>query len=310
MSNKYYSILVGGKKPQEVEVGFLDKNTGLPKGKTDKATIAIGSVSIPNYSSVWAKLEEKQGKLTGEIEFLTWGAAGGSATEIRYLPNCKSLSKQYQEQVAKLNPGENDMEIILKIGVNDFNRDTQGGLIKMLEHHSLNSDNSSRDPLNENIIFSNHDPKSRVAKKTTEISERNTATGIVLLAKEDAQTLLVLAEIFGLDPKRQSGDLEEELLTRADEKSKTFNLVLSNAKSKARQLLDKAASYNLLDAKTAQGEIHYTDGSKREKLFVGIDEEAKDKFAFVVDSYLSPATFNAFKILDKKVKSYEKDRME
>lgn len=306
MSKKYYSILVGGREPQKVEVGFLEKSTGLPKGQTSKALISVGKISIPNYSRVWGQLlKDKAGKETGEIKFMKWGEDGGQVVEIRFLPNSKSLSKQYQDNVLKLKPRDEDSEIVLNYGINNFDTVTEAGKIEMLKRHTLNGDNESRDPNNNDISFEEHDADKRVKDKTRAIEERNTATGIVLLCKEDSGALVVLAEIFDLDTKAQNDVLVEELLSKADFNPRLFNSILSDAKAKARLMLDKAVQYKIVDIESVDEEIQLITDGGRKKLFTEIEKGTKDKISWVADSYLVPDVYDAFKLLSQRVSAHE-----
>lgn len=307
MSKVYYSIMVGGREPSKVEVGFLEKTTGLPKGQTAKAVIQVGTISLPNYSKVWGKLIKKGSGdvLTGGINFMKWGAEGGELIEIRYMPNCTSISKLYQDNVVKLKPQEQDAEINLRYGRNDFDSTTKAAFIEMLKHHSCNKDNESRDPENTDVLFAEYNAKAKNSQKTKDIANRNIATQLVLKCKEDDGYLKVLAQMFELDPASQPDDLIEELLTKADEQPSEFNSVIRDRKQEYKYIFETALSQQLIDVKTIKTEILVITRGGKDKLIVDIDEDVKDKIQWVADNCLNPKVFDAITRLSGLLKESE-----
>lgn len=139
MTKKYYTIKVGVAKPQIVEMGEINKATGLPMGKTEIAESVVGKITIPNYSKAYGIPERNDGdKLTGNFTPLEWGDEGGEVVELRYASNCNSLLKLYQEQI-KLNfNGDAEAEITLLYGLNMYDPVRDRNLIRMLQLHTYN----------------------------------------------------------------------------------------------------------------------------------------------------------------------------
>lgn len=305
-NNKYYSIFVGGREPQKVQVGFLNKS-GLPDPNVSDATIAVGQVSIPNYSKVWGKLKEKNGKITGDIEFMPWGKEGGGVIEIRYLQNCTSLSRQYQEEL-KLKPQDSDAEIKLSYGINDFDYSTERLKIEMLKYHTCNGNNAGRNPSSNDILFTEHNPENRMKDKISLIDERHKAEEVVFTVKDNKASLAIVSELFGLDIKQQDGDLVEQLFDKATSNPKLFNYIVEDGKQKVIALLKKAEEYLMLDSATIKDEILLVTESGKKKL-IAFPADVKNKFIWIADNYFEADVYEAIRSLSKEIAEYEKNKL-
>lgn len=303
---KYYSINVRGKEAKVQEVGYLDKKTGVPTGPTSKVRYVIGAITIPNYSVVWGELVQKDGKPTGEIKFMKWGAEGGLPIEIRFLPNCASLSKLYQDTVLKIVPRPEDGEIALKMGINNFDRVIDKLLIEMLEHHTLNGDNESRDPNKRDIFFYRHNAAKRLAKKTEAAEIRKKAVDIVFEVKDEYKRMIVLADVFNIDKKLPDDEIITDLLTRAEEEPRAFLQVMSDTVSNAKQLLKKALGYKLIDLRP-ENEVHLSSDGNKIQLFKDVQGKGEDKINWIAEHQFSAEVYDPLIKLAQEVAAYERN---
>lgn len=250
-SNKYYTIKVGNTEGELIEVGELDRESGLPKGPPQKAIAPPGGTAIPNYSRVWGKPEKtKEGKYTGEWEPMEWSAQGGEVLEIRYLKACKSLLVAYQKQVG-LAPGLEDMEIDLPHGITDFDERAEPLLVQMLKLHSCNGASPCRDPDNQVVIYTDFDEKVMVKKRIAKGETLYEAMGHVMTIKNDTNALRVLAAICGLDPKKQNNVLVDELLMFVEQAPDKFLANRHKYRDYVRQIMLRAIDFGLVDLSTS-----------------------------------------------------------
>lgn len=296
---KYYSIMVMGAVPSEVEEGFLNKTTGMPDGQTSKMIMQVGAIQIPNFSRAWAWQELKNGIPTGHIEFHKWGQkhdlgkkeqAECRPVEIRYLKGCTSLDKQYQDNVLKMRVADEDAQISLVNGINDFDIATQGPLIEMLKHHTFNKDNASRDPNNRDLLFCDYNPENLNKSQVSDMKRRNMAETIVLEAQGSEAKLVVLANLFELDPKAQDEVIFNGLL----EEVKNFDQflrVIDITKLRFKFILEQLQSNRVLEF-TQDGDAVLIIDDTRDFLYQGI--QATDRILFLSENVLEPEVYEAY----------------
>jgi hypothetical protein len=258
-AEKYYTIKVGVSEPQEVLVGQINKTNGLPEGTPQVALSVLGAVALPNYSRIYAKRERSaDNKPTGRFEPKPWGAEGAEITELRFLPNCNSLDKLYQESIG-LKAGERDGEIILANGINDFDVSLSPLLVQMLKLHTFNGDNVYRDPSNQSIKYHEYDEAKVVSKTAKSDEQLYEAMQVVMSVKDNTQKLKVLAQVHGMDGLRQDAMLVADLLQKAKTNPGKFLEDQSNFSRIANATLVKANDFQLLDL-ALPGEVRTVEG--------------------------------------------------
>ena len=278
-----------GREPSEAEEGELNKSTGMPAGTTSKIRLQVGAVAIPNFSVVWAKKLGTKDKPTGGLEFMPWGAAGGEAVKIRYLQGCSSLDRQYQTQVLKLELTDEEKNesayIDLDIGINDFNMEvTDPMLIEMLKHHTYCEDNVSRKKDSKSILFKLYNPSKVNASKIEAMRATKRATDYVLAAEGDTERLVVLANLFELDPQSQDEVIFGELLEILDDDSSRVLKVIDLNKAKFKHQLQSLEERKAIEY-TMDGEIYATVEDERSLVGKVVDDEGKP-----VKDYIGLAT--------------------
>lgn len=310
-AEKFYSIKILGPEAPVLQFGELNKVTGAPKGQTYPGRIPVGTISLPNYSRVWGKMEVKEGKETGNVEFLDWGNPEGSVVEIRYLANSRSLSKQYQDNIQKLKPAESELEIVLLTGVNNFSYDTDALKIEFLKHHTYNKTNASRDPKNEEIHFEEYSSNKNLKSRFEASSTREKAEAYLKDAWNDEGMARAMARTFGLDEGSQVEDILDELFNWMERDTKQFMHIIADATTTAKAIYERAQEYGLIDSQTIKNEILVLlPGKMKDKLFTDIEDWAEDKLKFVLDNYFRPKNFDGFTKLKSMVEKYEIDKLD
>lgn len=291
--------MVLGAKPTEIEEGFLNKTTGMPDGKTEKLVLQVGAIHYPNFSRAWAWQETKNGIPTGKLVFHKWGekhdlgkkeTAECRPVEIRYLKGCISLDKQYQDNVLKMRVTDEDAQIVLVNGINDFDTAVEAPLIEMLKHHTFNKDNISRDPHNRDITFQEYNPANLNQTQKSEMYRRNKAERIVLEAEGSEERLVVLANLFDLDPKGQDEVIFQELLKEVLD----FDGFLRNidiTKARFKFMLEQLQNNRVLEF-TPEGDAVLVIDDAKEFLYKGIKDG--DKIQFLSDNVLEPEIYEAY----------------
>jgi hypothetical protein len=293
---KYFSIIVQGKQSSEAEEGEFNKTTGMPAGQTVKVKVQVGSVSIPNFSRVWAKRlrDKKTEVLTGEIQFLKWGTAGGEMVQMRYLEGVPSLDKQFQKTVLKIELSEEELNeaayIDLNIGVNDFASDVDPLFIEFIKHHTYNEDNESRKPTNTNAIFAIYNAEKITKNKVEEMRQKQRAQNYIIAAEGETDRLIVLANMFELDPKLQNEVLFNQLLEILEEEPKRVLDVVKHHETKFRTLLNSLQDEGVIVEH--EDDLVEVIDNKRDFLYKGIDQ--KDKVGYLVNNLTDPTVFAVY----------------
>lgn len=252
MSKKFYTINVFSGNPSEVLEGTLNATTGQPQGKTTKVIMQLGEVNIPNNSNIWGieKKDAKTGKRTGEITALPWGEKGGARIQIRYCKNSSSLSRKFQELEENIKElPQEDTEITLKVGLNEFDENESAELVQMLKWHTLNQDNESRDPSIVTTVFENYSGSIKIQKKTNAVIARRAAEDYIIAAKGIEDGFAVLAVMFGLNPSQDDDIIEDQLWEKLDEGADAFLEIIERKKNIAQSVLVEA-----VEAKVLHGE--------------------------------------------------------
>lgn len=306
MSEKYYTIKVGGEKPLEVQAGTINKLNGQPGPDAVAAVAMVGEIAIPNYSVIWAKEGKKGDKLTGEITPLEWGADGGGLVELRYLKNCQSINKRYQEQ-EKFRVTNEDSEISLYIGLNEFSERTQKNLCLMLQLHTYNGSNVSRDPTKHHIRFTNYEPEKVMNVQASFIELRQNAETLVIQSKFHRKKLENMAVIFDLDKRQLDETIFNQLLTFT-QKPDLFWEIMNAEKAKFNNTLSKSLELGLIDMGVPNVVMLVRNG-KKDYL---IDSETPiegdsnaEKIKFMLGNLIEPAIFEGLNLLFAELQKYE-----
>ncbi len=304
-TEKFYTINVLGAPKAEGEIGELNKTTGLPAGKTEKVIIEPGYSSIPNYSNVWAKQERgKDEKFTGKIKFLEWGDPEGGEVAIRYLKNSDSLDVMYQSQV-NLKVRDEDTQIILQVGINEFDVRQDARLIQMLKYHTFNRDNISRDP-RKDILFEEFNGSQRSEKISSRINKQREAEDYVLDAEATENGLSVLADIFGLDVRAHNSVLYDTLIEKAQSKADDFLNVINERKERMLEVLSFANEKGLLISEKG-GEIQLKESlsAKAKPVLPGTLLEGENLPVFLLDRFTDVAVFDLITKVTSVVASFQ-----
>jgi hypothetical protein len=278
--------MVMGSVPSEIEEGFINKTTGLPDGKTEKMILQVGAIQIPNFSRAWAYQEMKNGVPTGELVFHKWGEKHDVGKKqfvdchpvpIRFLRGCNSLDRQYQDTVLKMLVTDEDAQIGLVNGINDYDTTTQGMLIEMLKHHTYNKDNSSRDPNNREVLFCEYNPQNLNRSQVSDMKRRNTAEQLILEAEGNTEKLVVLASLFEHDVKAQDEVIFNKLLEEVKNYD-NFLRVIDITKLRFKFMLEQLQANRVLEF-SQEGDAILIIDETRDFLYKKI--EATDKMQFL-----------------------------
>lgn len=302
-TQKYYVINVRGDKPTPVEIGRLNPDTGVPTGPTETTYMQIGSIAIPNYSEVWGRLlVDKQNKPTGEIEFLEWGDSKGTLLRLRCLKSAASLHIDYQDNVLKLKPRDEDGEIELRLGTNEFRYSDQALLIQLLKVHYMNESSKSRNPNGKTVVFEDYSGDARLANRNKIIEERQIAERIILDRAGEVDGYSVLAGIFGIDPLMDDAFIQEELLDKLAGKEgvDAFMTIVQRAQQKTMNVLLEAIEMKVLSG--AEGEpvtVLDTNSFKHVPLFADdVLQDEPDTVKFIMSKFFEAKTGDALQVIE------------
>lgn len=306
VASRFYTIKVGAGEPQLVLRGELNKKNGQPQGKVEQGVSVMGGYSIPNFSRIWGKPEvNKEGKRTGKFAPMKWGDAGGQIMEIRYIPNCDSLDKMYQIQVGLLLKDE-DAEIWLEYGINEFDVQNKAGLVAMLKLHTANSDSPCRDPENDFILFAEYDENKNITRAMKEDEILFEAMGIIMEAKDNPIKLRVLGAIYGIPAERKDKLISTELMSRLKVNPLKFLEDKNNYIKMCQKVLIKANEFQLLDL-SIPGEVRIygeIEGPIVTDLSAKLSGEKK--LEYMLDNIIDPDIFEGIRRIMKAVDKKEK----
>lgn len=304
MASKFYTIKVGTGEPQLVLRGEVNKKTGMPQGKTETGYAVMGGVAIPNFSVIWAKPEMgKDGKRSGKFEVLKWGTAGGEAMEIRFLKSCSSLDKAYQTQVG-LKASDEDQEIFLETGINEFDSILHPRLVDMLKLHTANADSPCRNPENSFIQFQEYDEQQNItmAMKTDEILFD--AMGVVMEARDNPLKLRILCTIYGIPIERKDKLAISDLMMRLKANPLKFNEDRNTYLKECQRILIKARDFQVLDLSIVS-EVWLMDGGIVVK-DLPIKLAPDKKLEYMLDNLTDPEIFEGIQQIKKALQQKEK----
>lgn len=296
-----YTLQVVVSEPEEIEMGQLNKTTGLPQGQTLKAQSVLGVLTIPNFSTVWAKPEEKNQKRTGALEFLPWNDPKGQICEIRYLPNCPSLDKVYQDE-KNFKLRDENVDLVLNVGLNNFYEDSDRTLVEMLKHHTFNGDNKSRNPQNHTILFVEYDEKKVANSALKQDEHRFEAMGKIFAIKDNSGKLAVFAEVFNIDPKQQPKVLQSALLAIVKENPEKFLEDVHKFEHYAMTVATRAHDLQILDY-TEPGEIRIADG--KHSLKIPANLQLDKKIEYIGENIFEPNVYDFLSIMKDAVEKKE-----
>jgi hypothetical protein len=302
-SKKFFTVVVPG-KAAPVQFGFLD-DEGKPKGDVRDGHIEVGEIAVPNYSVVWANQvkDKKTGLITGDLDFYEWGDPRGYQVEIRYLKNCRSLDMEFQRDIKKLKGRDEDAEIPLFVGLNDYDPIKDAFLVEMVKYHYQNGSNKSRNP-QAKIAFETYDADKITKKQVTDMERRQAAERIVLAARENNEALEVLAVLFDIDPRKQPDILFRELVAFT-ESYEHFHKVIDYKRERYEEIALKAKELELIDVEPDNAIWVYKNGG-REMLIGDIEHGADDKLSYVLLNYYKPEFFTPLVTLEALYTEYEK----
>jgi hypothetical protein len=265
---KFYSIIVGG-EPAKVEVGFLGDD-GRPKPGSLVGYIETAGIAVQNYARVWGKrqIDPKTKEPNGTIDFLPWDDEKGELIEIRFLKTSSSLDMEYQKKKG-VRVSDKDAEILLSVGINNFDVVTDKARIEMIKHHYQNGDNISREP-GIPVVYYEYDSTKATKADTEDRRLRQQAENIVMDANDDnVQSLEILASLFhDIEPRQQQDVLYTELLERADRYG-FFLDVLAHHRSEFRNLVEKAIEVELIDV--SSNDIYIVKNGHKDILLQSIE---------------------------------------
>jgi hypothetical protein len=303
MASKFYTIKVGTAEPQLVLRGEVNKKTGQPQGRTETGYAVMGGVAIPNFSIIWAKPYEKDGKRTGKFDVLKWGTVGGQAIEIRYLKSCASLDKTYQTQVG-LKSRDDDQEIFLETGINEFDNVLHPGLVEMLKLHTANGDSPCRDPENTFIVFQEYDEQQNVTMAMKADRILFDAMGTVMDAQDDPVKLRILCVIYGIPIERKDALAIADLMVRLKANPLKFNEDRNNYLKECQRILIKARDFQILDL-AITGEVWIVDGGPiLQDLPIKLVPDKK--LEYMLDNLMDPEIFEGVQKIKKALEQKER----
>ena len=288
--NKFYTIQVQGPKPANISIGFIDSLSGQPKEGAMDATQTVGETTIPNYSSVWGKLEkDKKGELTGSLVFYDWGDERGELVEIRYMKNSASISLEFQKFKKQVLADQN-AEITVKIGLNKFDRIRDKRLVELLEHHSYNSSNKSRDPENHFVLFSDYAAEEKLKFKATDIERRQEAENIVLSARHNTADLKVIGKIFEKNTDQADDYLFNDLI-KLTQNYKAFFTVLETYAKKFKEVLLKSKEAGLIEYRLNDNTIMLVKDGHRDIFLDNIEAATEEDAVEYLTDNITRATY-------------------
>lgn len=306
MATKYYTLVVEAAiNNSPVYEGKFNKQMEWPDGDPVPVKLMLGAFSFSNYSRVWAKRlkEPKTLRPTGQLEFLPWGEEGGEVVEIRYLSTSQSLDKQYQINVEKNLGTDEDVEMKLDIGNNDFDVDISKVKIEFLKHHSWNGDNKSRNPDISTVMFYELKPGADLKSRMAEVKRRNEAEKVVLDALDNG-SLIALANIFGEDPKTEDGYLQTLLMNKVDANHEVFLKILDDAKKDILGGLENAEELGVLSGKDKGEMIIRIDGNDV-PLLPGNFQKGSSTALYLYENFLDEDVFEAIARVNKATEDYK-----
>lgn len=319
-----YVIQVGNEKPAEAIIATPNKKTGEPMGPQMKTYKKVGSHLIINRARVWGRryMTKDGKKVTGDIEFNTvgyrgdvefmdWGADGGYAIDIRYLPQSRSLDYEYQANVQKIivNPDQDGAHIMLDSGENKFDPKKNEVLIAFLKVYPQNRDSKSKNP----------DPAIKGHKYYEVTDEDVDQTDIKRIESSIAASKVVndlsnkpdqLRNLFKIlgergefgDTNLLSGDLQiyKVLLQYSNAFPVDFFYLIDQYKAGVEDDFKKAESYKALDL-TKNGHIALEVEGQKKIIMSDIKGKGEEMIQWMVDNYCEEEVFKATQIFKELV---------
>lgn len=312
--------MAGRSEPKIVQQGYLNKTTGLPQVDVASIAMTVGTIMIPNYSQIWGRRvlgknvtptgAQKDGKINvtdpnykGQIEDLEWGDERGEVIEIRHLATSMSIDKQYQDQVLKLKPSDEEGFIYLLQGLNDFDPDTQKSLIQVLKIHTRNGDSKSRKPGLNEYDFINYDKSKIYSKEKDEFMLLSSATTILLPIEHSPDKIAILYEIVGVGDKKQQAEVKfREMVTMAKNETKVFVDRVQNFKTVVAKTLSDALEAEIVDV-SIDGTIAAYINGKKEAAVDDVPKEYRGKgmLKYIADFILDEPVWNAYLSIKKSL---------
>lgn len=311
-----FVIQVGNEKPAEAIVATPNKRTGQPEGPQMKMYLRVGSHLVLNQCRVWGRrvingkpkpdgteIEFNTVGYKGELEFLPWGASGGYAIEIRYLPQSRSLDFEYQQNVQKIviNPEQEGAHIILNAGQNKFDYKKDELKIAFLKVHPQFRDSKSKnpDPVIKGYVYYELTDE-HVDNKVVEHIETSLEAG--KLVKELSSKPEQIKNLFKIMGKREEfgstdllsspGQIYKTLLEYASGHAVDFFYLIGEYKREVEDAFRKAQSYNALDL-TKDGHIALEVNGKKNLIISDIKAKGEGMIAWMLDHYYEEEVFMA-----------------
>jgi hypothetical protein len=321
-----YVIQVGKEKPAEAIISHADKKTGNPVGEQMTTFIRVGAHLIMNTAVVWGrriirgmdgKVKEHQSDIEyhtpgykGEIEFLLWGADGGYAITIRYLPQSRSLDLEYQNNVLRIIVKDDQWtHIRLDAGQNKF--DLKKDEVKVAFLRVC--------PANMNSISKNPDPEIKGYQFYEITDEHVDKTSIKMIDRSVEASSLVknysnkpteLRNLFKSMGKREEfgntdelssdGQIYKALYEFAYQYPEAFFYLLEYYKQAIEDDFGKAKSYGALDL-TKDGHIAIEINNKKILVFSNVQAKGEAMTDWVKENFVEEEVFKAIQIFKTHV---------
>jgi len=216
------------KKPVEKLVGTVNSKTGEFRGnKSHKSLRYPPKQFIPfTYTAYVKKLYEKDGKINekeegvynGKIKFLDINEAGGEHMELRYLANCPSLDRQYQEKNGYKASNETD-------GVGDFFLGARIYDVPVLPtnelyrtfmaNHPNNGDNPNR-PQRLPIYFKIRNGKADVEARKARLKYEKVISDFQYKMGEDDNLVEIYSIIYNINPSLELNSRRDNIMQKFD----------------------------------------------------------------------------------------------
>lgn len=323
MGNKYRIHVGRVREGENAVTGFLEKGSNhIISGKTTPVAIRVGTFGIPNGTQAWGIRLDKKGKVPenpirvdddnyrGEIKWLKWGEAGGTMIRARYIPGYQTIDKDYQDtrlgvKIVEgfLDSGEPISLLEFRHGKNEYDEETDKGLVEMLKIHHHNNKSVSCNPEADGWMYTEEDEVETSDASTKLIETKGECLLLVSSASNKPENIKALFEIVR-DAKNGSGINKEDaaeiytwLSHFADAEPKIFSSKINLYKTNVSALIEKAKSYNILDL-TKDGFVAAGEKTK-EVILQDVPAKGEKMLEWAFDHCLEPEVFDGLSKLSK-----------
>jgi hypothetical protein len=216
------------KKPIEKLVGTVSKEGTYRGNRSEKSYRYPPKQFIPfTYTAYVQKIYEKEAKkgegevYKGKIKFLDITEAGGEHMEIRYLKNCPSLDRQYQEKHNYKPADEKDGVGDLYFGATTYDipvLPTNEMYRLFIEHSPYNGDNKNR-PKNFPIYFKIRNGAADVDARKAKINHEKKVAEFKSKIAEDDNIVETYTIVYGRKRNIELNARRDNLMQQFDTKN-------------------------------------------------------------------------------------------